>query len=109
MITRAKIPKRIRALVWELHFGKVYFAKCAVSWCPTKITIMSHHLGHIQSLARGGRDSIDNLIPICADCNHSMGPLDLYEFTKLYEPARAKSWVRKMLDLMTCGCVTWTS
>ena len=37
--------------------------------------------GHIQAESRGGSSQIDNIIPICDDCNGRMGPTHMYWFS----------------------------
>lgn len=39
----------------------------------------SQHIDHVIPLARGGRHSIGNLAPSCADCNHRKGTKYLVE------------------------------
>ena len=40
----------------------------------------SFHCGHIQAEAHGGKLSVDNLKPICAGCNLSMGSENMIDF-----------------------------
>jgi hypothetical protein len=42
------------------------------------------HAGHIISDKDGGLPVVDNLIPICATCNTSMGSINLYTFKEKY-------------------------
>jgi hypothetical protein len=46
------------------------------------ITIREFHVGHVTSEANGGNMNIDNLRPICATCNNSMGTMDMKEYVQ---------------------------
>ena len=43
------------------------------------------HCGHIIAEKNGGTTTIQNLRPICAQCNLSMGTKDMNEFMKCFE------------------------
>ena len=48
------------------------------------LTINEFDLGHVNAVSMGGDDTIDNLRPICALCNKSMGNQNLLEFKEQY-------------------------
>ena len=73
---RASIPGILRYQVWEKYIGKYLKAKCFC--CRTKtITPFTYYqtfqAGHIISDCNGGKTTIENLLPICRDCNMHMG------------------------------------
>lgn len=70
---KTKIPKAVREQCWLVHAGEVYKSKCAVSWCKNDITVFDFQCGHNVPESKGGRTEIQNLLPICARCNTSMG------------------------------------
>lgn len=80
---RASISGELRYQVWEKYIGKYLKTKC---FCCriNEITPFTYHntfqAGHIISDRDGGKTSIENLIPICRDCNMLMGSehLDVY-------------------------------
>lgn len=37
-------------------------------------------VGHIVAFAKGGGDTVDNVLPICGSCNLTMGTKPIYEF-----------------------------
>lgn len=78
------IPKSLKKLVWDKNIGKdVGAAKCLC--CKhQEIRQIEFHCGHIVAEKNGGETNINNLIPICAQCNLSMGTMNLKEFQKLY-------------------------
>jgi hypothetical protein len=74
------IPAAIKTLVWNKYIGeKVAEAKC---FCcrVTTISMRHHHTGHVLSEKYGGGVTVDNLRPICANCNLSMGTSNMADF-----------------------------
>jgi len=76
------IPKHVKTLVWDKYIGvdKAEAACCCCLWTP--ISIRNFHCGHVISEANGGNMTLENLRPICAPCNLSMGRRNMNEFTK---------------------------
>jgi 5-methylcytosine-specific restriction endonuclease McrA len=70
---KARIPKALRDQVWLQHAGKVYETKCLIEWCQNTITVTNFHCGHNIPESKGGATTLENLTPICASCNLSMG------------------------------------
>jgi len=68
-----KLPKALREQVWRVYFGDAYTKKCWVRWCENIVTPFSFEVGHNVPRSKGGTDNIDNLRPICSNCNKSMG------------------------------------
>lgn len=80
-IRRKYIPKHIKTLVWNKYNGcENAEAKCA-SCRQERINIRNFHCGHVIAEANGGDMTINNLRPICAPCNLSMGTRSMNEFT----------------------------
>lgn len=75
---KQKIPAAIQEAIWIQKMGRVFEGKCLTTWCPNKITVFDFHSGHDIPESKGGAVSIENLYPICARCNLSMG--DRYTF-----------------------------
>ena len=72
MARRKKIPQRHKMEVWYRYIGEKYKATCMVPWCQHVITPFNFPLGHNQPHSRDGGTDVDNLRPICAQCNLSM-------------------------------------
>jgi 5-methylcytosine-specific restriction endonuclease McrA len=74
------ISSTLKRLVWNKWIGEeVGKAKCCC--CnTTDIVQMSFHAGHIIAEINGGKTAISNLMPICQNCNSSMGRMNLYDF-----------------------------
>ena len=67
------IPKALREQVWIENFGRRFEHRCYIPWCVNRIDVFSYHVGHDIPESKGGRLCLDNLKPICARCNYSMG------------------------------------
>ena len=82
------IPATLKRLVWNKYIGEsVGKAKCMC--CNlTDITQMSFHCGHIIAEANGGTATIDNLQPICQNCNLSMRKTDMKLFKALLQSVK---------------------
>lgn len=77
---KATIPKALKAVVWENTFQDKGHGLCIV--CnKQKITPFNFECGHIIAEANGGKIVQENLRPICALCNRSMGKRDMRDFT----------------------------
>lgn len=80
---RKTIPKVLKDLVWDKNIGKDKgVGECYV--CKQQIESKKFHCGHIISEKDGGETQLNNLKPICATCNLSMGTQNMEEFKKLY-------------------------
>ncbi len=88
------IPSAIRQQVWLEYIGPQFNAKCTINWCSNKITPFSFHLAHNLPKKYGGKINIDNLRPICANCNLSMG----HRYT-------INEWNKLSDNPSCCGCI----
>ena len=70
------ISKSLRKKVW----AKCVDEKCEI--CSGTIAFDDFEAGHIVARAMGGQTELDNLIPICFDCNRAMGVRNAYEFKR---------------------------
>src|SRR5277367_708046 len=81
---RKSIPAPIKKIMWETYISKeLRIGKC---FCCQKTDILETdcHAGHIISDKDGGKIEVDNLRPVCAKCNQSMGSKNMYEFISEY-------------------------
>lgn len=79
------VPSTVKRIVWNTYIGEnIGKGKC---YCCklTDITQLSFHCGHIVSVINGGSTEIDNLKPICQNCNCSMGTKNMDEFINIYK------------------------
>ena len=68
--------QRLRFKVWEKEYGNSLHGKCPLPNCS--IILFKHHnpsfqCGHIIPTSRGGKKTLENLRPICENCNSKMG------------------------------------
>ena len=63
----------------------------------TDITQLSFNCGHIIAEANGGETIIDNLKPICQNCNSSMGIKNMNDFMKTFSINTEKKCALKCL------------
>ena len=68
-----KVPSSLKHNVWIVNVGEKFKAKCAVRWCKNIITPFTFEAGHNIPSSKGGETTIDNLKPVCSNCNKSMG------------------------------------
>jgi len=81
---RRPLPTSFRDCVWNHYIGEdINKHRCL---CCKKVVINNRQfqVGHVISVRDGGTDEINNLRPICAPCNHSMGTKNMIEFVKTY-------------------------
>ncbi len=67
------IPVAVREATWVLRCGRVFEHKCLTTWCPNTLTVFEFQSGHDIPESKGGATCPENLYPICARCNTSMG------------------------------------
>lgn len=80
------IPKSVKSAVWNQYIGKERGeALCPI--CRTH-TIQKDHFfaGHVHAETHGGKPTVDNLRPICSQCNGSMGTQNMKDFVQLHHP-----------------------
>lgn len=53
--------------------GRLFEGQCRVTWCKNTINAFDFQCGHNVPESKGGKTSLDNLVPICCRCNNSMG------------------------------------
>lgn len=85
---KTPIPRTLKRKVWRKwlteDIGSVLCPVCE----STKIFQDDHHCAHIIAEAEGGSTTEDNLIPVCAGCNLSMGKKPYYEFKQTWFPSK---------------------
>ena len=83
---KAGVPKRVKILAWHRWVGE----DVARTHCPccgtTVISMADFEAGHIRSEKAGGAAIVDNILPICAGCNRSMGTVHMAEFVSKHFP-----------------------
>ena len=81
---RRPLPACVRDSVWNHYIGEDINKHRCLCCKQVKINNREFQVGHVISVRDGGTDEINNLRPICAPCNHSMGTKNMIEFVKTY-------------------------
>ncbi len=77
-----KISSALRIACWNRYIGD-HIAKANCLCCRSTIISMSQfQCGHVKSHADGGEATLSNLRPICANCNGSMGRMNMRDFAR---------------------------
>jgi len=72
-IKKISVPKALREQVWLTRIGEQFKCNCTIKWCENTMSVFDFHIGHNIPSSKGGTMHLDNLQPICARCNLSMG------------------------------------
>lgn len=85
-ITKKKeaIPAAIKTLVWNKWVGEKEAEAGCYACRVTTISMRHFHCSHIVSEKHGGGLTIDNLRPTCANCNLSMGTMNMNEYIEKF-------------------------
>lgn len=80
---RQSPPAPVRRALWKKYYGTSLEGGC---WaCTTEnIDPWNFHAGHIKPHKEGGEAKVDNLVPLCASCNTSMGAMNAHEYKEKY-------------------------
>jgi len=81
---KKQIPKALKKLVWDTWVGPNIGCRKCLCCNHEEIRQIEFHCGHIKSESTGGETTVENLRPICAQCNLSMGSMDMFEFKNKY-------------------------
>jgi 5-methylcytosine-specific restriction endonuclease McrA len=81
---RPYISSKLRTEVWNKRYGnRARFGLCVC--CEIKeIYFEDFVAGHEIAVAKGGTTDLQNLEPICRECNSSMGTKTISEYKKLF-------------------------
>ena len=84
-ITKKKnIPLNIKRLVWDTYIG-IDIGQFVCLCCRlVDIQQSSFHCGHVVSEYNGGQTVVENLRPICQNCNSSIGKKNMNEVMNEY-------------------------
>lgn len=79
--TPCKQSVKGRMVLWMSYFGTARFVVCPCCSLFEMDALSSNwHQGHRVAAANGGTADLGNLLPICCDCNYSMGTTSVQEF-----------------------------
>lgn len=79
------IPAAVKRIVWNKYIGETIGKTKCLCCKVTEITQLSFHCGHVIAEANGGSLEINNLRPICQNCNSSMRTMNMDDFIAKYK------------------------
>lgn len=88
------IPKAVRTSVWNNYVGADKGIDICFVGCGNPITQSNFECGHIISEKNGGDTTIENLRPICGNCNKSIGAKNMEEFISKHGIKKHPNWDR---------------
>lgn len=90
---KKKIPKALSEQVWITQMGRRFEGRCRVTWCKNRISVFDYECGHNIPESKGGKTTLDNLVPICARCNRSMSnQYSITEWNARFASRQRKWW-----------------
>jgi hypothetical protein len=100
---KATIPKALREQVWLKQMGRVFEGKCPTIWCQNKITVFNFESGHNIPESKGGPTTIENLIPLCGNCNKSMASGHTFhewcaQYSSMPPPSPKRPWFKRFFS-----------
>lgn len=81
---KESIPAAVKTLVWNKWIGEKVAEGGCYACRVTSINMRHFHCGHVVSEKHGGGLTIDNLRPVCANCNLSMGSMNMHEYIEKF-------------------------
>ena len=81
---KCRIPSKVRTDVWNTFIGPTISNHKCLCCLKTTISVFDFQVGHVLSEHDGGNLNIDNLRPICASCNISMGTTNMKDYVVKY-------------------------
>lgn len=81
---KTRIPASLKKLVWNTYIGESVGSSKCLCCNYTMIQQIDFHCGHVVPEAKGGPTTVENLRPICAQCNLCMGTANLEEFKRKF-------------------------
>jgi hypothetical protein len=74
------LPKAVRMAVWRRWVGEDRAVSACFACGAAILLAREWEAGHVVAKRAGGSDAVDNLRPVCATCNRSMGTRSMTEF-----------------------------
>lgn len=79
--TKSQIPQSLRIATWKKYVGEEHAKALCLCCKSTEISVFAFHCAHVIAECMGGTKHIDNLRPVCAACNLSMGSQNLLDYS----------------------------
>jgi hypothetical protein len=89
----------VKSSIWDEFVGKDKRRALCICCCDREIEINSRVYGHIISEKDGGEANNRNLLPICAQCDGSMGTQKMCEYVQQCYPNNVTNFKNKKIHL----------
>lgn len=89
---KEKIPVAVKRIVWNTYIGQDKLKGLCLCCGFEEVTMTNFECGHVKSEKNGGEVTVENLRPICSNCNKSMGSKDMDAFMKQYKIKTPSNW-----------------
>lgn len=89
------VPKKVKNDSWNTYVGETVKRTKCLCCRTTQIDATVFTAGHIISEANGGPPTVENIVPICDQCNLSMGKTNMDEFIKRCYPKNLEKFRKK--------------
>jgi hypothetical protein len=93
--SKQNIPKKVKNDSWDKYIGNKYGEALCIVCRVTSINAKDFEAGHIISEKNGGLINIDNILPICSQCNKSMGSKNMDEYIKNNYPKNYENFKKR--------------
>ena len=84
-VKKKNISKNIKLLIWDKYIGEDIIKHKCLCCKKREIKNTDFHCGHVIPESKGGKDTLENLRPICANCNLGMGQTNMIDYVKKHE------------------------
>ena len=103
--TKTTIPKTLKTSIWNMYVGTKHRTAYCICCNDKKIAVENFHAGHIISEHNNGKTNTDNLLPICSQCNLSMGKTNMNEFIEKTYPNNMKIFNSRKCRIPNTGFI----
>jgi len=91
---KKKIPHKLKKDSWYKYIGEDILKRNCIVCNINELRNDNFEAGHIISEYNGGVISIDNIIPICSQCNKSMSSRNVDDYIKEFYPNNYENYLK---------------
>jgi hypothetical protein len=93
---RKGIPKKVKNDSWDKFVGSEYGSTYCLVCVSTVINSKNFEAGHIISDKNSGKSIVDNILPICGQCNKCISSKNMDEYVKEFHPENYENYKNKI-------------
>lgn len=98
--TRKAVPKKVKNDSWDLYVGPLHGSAYCLVCTTTEINSKNFEAGHIISDKNGGESIVNNIVPICGQCNKCIGKKNMDEYIKEFHPDNYENFTSKKYKII---------